>query len=176
MSFRVSLLIFWLLPFSVWAQSVKVHSEKDVKWKSYKTFTVATGDLVTVLKTEINEQKLLAEIRKTIIDAMASRGFKFQETDADLRVDFTGKVVETTNVENIGPLGQEPADQAVEMDQSRTWTQEKKQGSLAMEVVEVKSDKSLWRSSATTEFGSEDLLVVFNSAIGKSFRKFPVKR
>jgi hypothetical protein len=45
-----------------------------------------------------------------------------------------------------------------------------------MEVVEVKSDKSLWRSSATTEFGSEDLLVVFNSAIGKSFRKFPVKR
>jgi hypothetical protein len=176
MSFRVYFLIFWLLPIFVRAQSVKVHSEKDVKWKSYQTFSVATGDLVTVLKTEINEQKVLEEIRKTIIDAMSSRGYTFQENDADLRVDFTAKVVETTNVENIGPLGQEPADQAVEMDQSRTWTQEKKEGSLAMEVEDARSDKSLWRSQLTTEFGSEDLHVMFNSAVGKSFRKFPVKK
>ena len=51
MKVRSYTLLLWLMPFVVSAQSVKVFSEKDVDWKAYNSFTVAEGELVTVLKT-----------------------------------------------------------------------------------------------------------------------------
>lgn len=173
---RIYTLLMCVMSVAASAQSVKIFAEKDVDWKAYNSFSVADGELVTVLKTEVDKNGLLAEIRRTIIAELEDRGLQHNPDGGDLRVDFTGEVVETTNVEEVGPLGQAPADEAVEMDQARVWTQERKQGSLGMEVFDSKTSKSLWRSSATIEFGSEEIPVIFNAAVGRSFRKFPVRK
>lgn len=173
---RIYILLMCVMSVAASAQSVKIFEEKDVDWKSYNSFTVADGELVTVLKNDVDKKSLLAEIRQTIIAELEDRGLQHKPEGGELRVDFTGEVVETTNVEDVGPLGQTPADEAVEMDQSRVWTQERRQGSLGIEIFDGKSSKSLWRSSATIEFGSEEIPVIFNAAAGRSFRKFPARK
>jgi hypothetical protein len=175
MFIRISLVLL-ILPLWGLSQSVKYFTEKNVDWNSYRSFSVGAGELVTVLKAEVDKEKILAEIRQTITDELESRGLQHKPDGAQMTIEFTGEIVETTNVEQIGPLGQEPADEPGEMDQSKTWTQERKQGSLAIELFDAKSKKSIWRSSASMEFGGDDLAVVFNAAIGKSLRKFPLKK
>ncbi len=169
-------IILWLLPLVAFGQSVKTVGEKNVDWKSYTSFSVADGELVTVLEQEIDEEKLQSQIRETIIKELESRGLKYVEEGGDLSVDFTGELIQTTNIENVGPLGQEPADEAAQMDQSRIWTNERKQGSLAIVISDSKTSKSLWRSTASIDFAVEELPVVFNGATGKSFRKFPRRK
>jgi hypothetical protein len=172
------IIIFFLLlaPLALRAQSVKIFSEDDVNWKSYKSFTLSAGELVTVVKKEVDKEKILEGIRQTISSELTSRGLEEKSEGGDLVIDFTAELVETTNVEELGPLGQAPADQPVEMDQTRSWTQERRQGSLAMDVSDSKSGKTVWRSSVTIDFGSDELAIVFGSAIGRSLRKFPIKR
>lgn len=165
-----------LAPVVLQAQSVKIFSEDDVDWKSYETFSLSAGELVTVVKKEVDKEKILDGIRQTISSELESRGLKEKPEGGDLVIDFTGELVEMTNVEEIGPLGQAPADQPVEMDQSRSWTQERRQGSLAMEFSDPATGKTVWRSSVTIDFGSDELAIVFGSAIGRSLRKFPIKR
>jgi hypothetical protein len=172
----IQIFLLMLAPVVLQAQSVKIFSEDDVNWKSYQTFTLSAGELVTVVKKEVDKEKILDGIRQTISSELTSRGLEEKSEGGDLVIDFTAELVETTNVEEIGPLGQAPADQPVEMDQSRSWTQERRQGSLAMDVSDPKSGKTLWRSSVTIDFGSDDLGIIFGSAIGRSLRKFPIKR
>lgn len=173
MNIRLYTFLIWLISSTVSGQSVKIFEEKNVDWDSYKSFTVGEGELVTVLKTEVNKERLLGEIRETIISELKERGLEHKAEGGEVRIDFTGEVVETTNVEEAGPLGQAPADEAVEMDQSRVWTQDRKQGSLGIEIFDAKTSKSLWRSTATVEFGAEELPVIFNAAVGRSLKKFP---
>lgn len=170
---RLHTILLWLVPLAASGQSVKIFEEKNVDWKAYNSFSVAEGELVTVLKNEVDKDGLLAEIRETIITGLKERGLEHKPEGGELRIDFTGEVVETTNVEEVGPLGQTPADEAVEMEQSRVWTQNRKQGSLGMEMFDAKTSKSVWRSAATIEFGAEELPVIFNSAVGRSLKKFP---
>jgi hypothetical protein len=176
MIYRAFYCALLFMPILLQGQSVKIFAEKKVDWDSYQSFTVADGELITVLKNEVDEKKLLAEVRETIISELTDRGLKHVTEGGDLRIDFTGEVVETTNVQEIGPLGQAPADEPGEMDQSRVWTQERKEGSLGIELFDARSSKSLWRSTATIEFGAEELAVIFNAAVGRSFRKFPLKK
>jgi hypothetical protein len=172
----IQILLLMLAPFAGQAQSAKVFSEDNVNWKSYQTFSVSTGELVTVVKKEVDKEKILEGIRQTISSELTSRGLAEKPEGGDLAIDFTAELVETTNVEEIGPLGQAPADQPVEMDQSRSWTQERRQGSLAMDFSDSKTGKTIWRSSVTIDFGSDELAIVFGSAIGRSLRKFPIKK
>jgi hypothetical protein len=174
---KILLVLAILISARITAQSVKISSDENIDWKPYKTFTVAPGELVTVLKNEVDEDVILDQIRKAIISELESRGFDYvTDGNAQLVVDFTGEAVETTTVEEVGPLGQEPADEPIEMEQSQTWTQNRRQGSLAIDISDQKSNKSLWRSTITIEFSSNELAVIFNGAVGRSLRKFQGKK
>jgi hypothetical protein len=162
-----------LAPAWVFGQSVKITSEKGVKWDTYKSFSISQGDLVTVTKADVDKEPLLREIQKTIIEELTSRGLEHKAEGGALTIDFTGELVETTNVEEIGPLGQEPADEPVEMEQSRVWSQERKEGSLVIDAIDAKANKSIWRSSVSIDFAGEELPVIFNAAVGRSLKKFP---
>lgn len=155
-------------------RSVDVYSRKGTNWKSYKSFTVAPGELVAVLQKPINNARLLSDITESISGELASRGLARKDS-ADLRVAFTAEVVESLNVENVGPLGKAPADQPMEMGQSQTWTQAVRNGTLAMEIIDTKSGETVWRSSTAIEFTDDDFAVMFNAAAGRSLRKFPLK-
>jgi hypothetical protein len=173
---QILLVLAILISVRITAQSVKISSDENIDWKPYKTFTVGPGELVTVLKNEVDEDVILDQIRKTIISELESRGFEYVPDGAQLVVDFTGEAVETTTVEELGPLGQQPADEAIEMEQSQTWTQNRRQGSLAIDITDQKSNRSLWRSTITIEFSSNELAVIFNGAVGRSLRKFQGKK
>jgi hypothetical protein len=128
---------------------------------------------VTVSKEEIDKGKVLQEVQKTIIDLMENKGYTYSPGDAELMVTFTAETVESVDSGDLGPLGQQPADEPINIDQSRSWSQERKEGSLAIDITLTGSRKSVWRSNLTMDYSGNDLIVALNAAAGKSLRKLP---
>ena len=172
----ITILYLFILPAMAFCQSVKVSETKDINWDSYPTFKVAKGEIVAVMKTDIDEEQVLNNIRQTIIDQLSSRGLKLDDENGKLLVDFTGEVVEVTKTQDVGPLGQAPADDATAMDQSHTWSQERREGSLAINISDATSRKTLWQATLTVEFGAADLPIVFDAAAAKCLKKLKVHK
>jgi hypothetical protein len=158
---------------TLYAQSAKITTDKDLDWSQHTSFDVSAGDLVTVTKREIDKSKVLQEVQSTIIEQMENKGYTYSPGRAELMVTFTAEVIESVDSGDLGPLGQQPADEPINIDQSRTWSQERKEGSLAIDIALAESRKSVWRSNLAMDYSGNDLMIALNAAAGKSLRKLP---
>lgn len=149
--------------------------EERNKISKLNTFRLDTGDLVMVLRQEatFNRADILKSIHQTIREELVSRGYRFTEDSiADMSVTFVAEVIERVDVQDVGPLGQQPANTPAEMNQSQVWSRETLQGTLRVGTTDA-SGKPLWRGETTIQFGTTELIPVMTGAAARSLRKFP---
>ena len=158
----------------VYAQ-VKVETNKDVDMRTFKTFRIDNGELVSVTQQPVNEKELRETVRSAIIEELKSKGYRHVDDSASAMcsITFVAEVIEKLEQQNVGPLGQRPASTAADMDQSTIWSRETRQGSLVIEVVENARKKFLWRANSTVEFGTYALNDVMRGTVARALRKYP---
>lgn len=164
----------YLLLVDASAQKVEVTQSKNVDFRQFQTFFIKEGDLVLVMPESSDAIRLKEYINNAIREEMDEKGYSaHSDSTADLSVSYVAEIVERIEQENLGPLGETPARSGADLDQPRTWSQEIRRGSLAIEIFESKTRKSIWRSRSEINFRSADLNEVLSAAVGRSMRKFP---
>lgn len=172
----VALISMWIIT-GASAQKVEVTQSKDADFGRYGTFYVKEGDLVLVMPPGLDAGQLKKYIQLAIQEELAEKGYSaHSDSTADLSISYVAEIVERTEQENLGPLGETPARTGADLDQPRMWTQEVRRGSLVIEVFDSKTGKSVWRSRSEINFRSTELNEVLNAAVGRSLRKFPKHR
>lgn len=169
-----------LVVVSIWftmgasAQRVEVTKSKTADFGQFRTFFLKEGDLVLVMPESPDARQLKEYISNAIQEEMTEKGYSgHSDSTADLSVSYVAEIVERIEQANLGPLGEAPARSGADLDQPRTWSQEIRRGSLAIEVFDSKTGESVWRSRSEINFRSADLNEVLNAAVGRSMRKFP---
>lgn len=176
MSKPLFFIILSLLAFS-WAsaQKVEVHASKDVDLSGYRSFYTMPGEIVLVMNKEVPREELKESVRKALVGTLAEKNYQHTKdsASADLAITFVAEVVERLEQQQLGPLGQTPASSGADLNRSDTWTQEIRSGSLAIEVVDRSTGKTLWRSTTSINFRSFDLNQALQAAVARGLRKFP---
>jgi hypothetical protein len=162
---------------TAYAQNVKTTQTPGVDMNSFTTFRVDKGELVTVSDQKVDEKKFHQRIKQAIISALTEKGYQFvDDSTAQLVVNYVGEAVTKMDVENLGPLGQQPATNASQVDASRSWSHEYEEGSLAIDIQDARQKKTVWRSNGTVNTAIMEDERAINSIIYKSFKKFPFKK
>jgi len=159
------------------AQTVNTSTTKGVDLTKYETFTVAKGELMTPPDERlVSNEALFKSFRKTIVQEMELRGYKFVDSLAQLVVSYVAGAYNTTEGGAMGPLSQTPASNPSEMNQSRSWSHESRQGMLVIDIADATNKKEVWSATATlTLDAGVELTRAVDGVIYKAFKKFPNK-
>jgi hypothetical protein len=104
------------------------------------------------------------------------RGYKFvADSSAQLYISYVAGAYNLTESENMGPLGQSPAQTPADMDQSRSWSRESREGMIAIDIIDSRSKKELWQAKGNLSLDNVDLNRALDAIIYKAFKKFPNK-
>ena len=161
---------------AVAAQAVKIVADKTSDVNQFPTFSMGKGDIVLVLQRPLPDSIYRREIANRIVEEMKGRGYEFSnDTAGVLSVSFLAEVLEKQEDTQVGPLGQQPADNAGEVEQSQTWTQVLNQSSLTI-VITDPDGKKIWQSQTTSETASANISEVLLSAAARSIRKVPKRK
>jgi hypothetical protein len=159
---------------TAWAQSVETHTQNGVDLAEYKTFTVTKGEFMTPAdEKNTSEDALFATIKKSIIKELEMRGYSHVDDSAQMVVSYVAGGYNFTDGGSTGPLGQRPADNPVDMDQSRTWSRETREGMMMIEIDDAHSKKELWKANASLVLNGADLHRALDASVYKAFKKFP---
>ncbi len=177
---RIAFLILagGLIAVNLCGQSMKTHTEKDVDLTMYETFTVLKGEfMVPPDSRKVNEEALFQSVKSAVVKEMEQRGYKFTEdSTAQLRVSYVAGTYDLSNVGVTGPLGQAPASNAVDMNQSRAWTTTSREGMLVIDITDSANKKLLWKAEGNDlSIDTVDITHALDAVIYKAFRKFPNK-
>lgn len=158
------------------AQAVKIVADKASAVNQFPAFSMGKGDIVLVLQRPLPDSIYRSEIKSRIIEEMKSRGYAFSsDSVGTLNISFIAEVLEKQEDTEVGPLGQQPADNAGEVEQSQTWTQVLNQSSLTI-VITDPNGKKIWQSQTTSETASANISEVLLSAASRSIRKVPKRK
>ena len=173
----VTLLTFCLIGFSVSGQSVKTTMEKGVDMTVYETFTVLKGELMTPPDARVvSENELFQSVKAAVTKEMEIRGYKFvPDSSAQLYISYVAGAYNLTEGGNNGPLGQAPASTPADMDQSRSWSRESREGMIAIDIMDSRSKKEIWKATGSLALEGVDLKRASDAVIYKAFKKFPNK-
>lgn len=158
------------------AQTVKTYYGKDVNLKSYETFRVLMGESVTRADQKRATDKALFEaVRNAVREEMELRGYKFvDDSTAQLNVSYVAGSYDFTDAGNVGPLGQAPAADPSQLNQSRSFSNTSREGMLVLDIVDAATKKQLWKAETEDmRIDGGDLTRVLDAAIYKAFKKFP---
>jgi Domain of unknown function (DUF4136) len=164
-----------LLSLTLQAQSVKTLTTQGVDLTKYETFTVAKGDLMTPPDERmVSEEALFKSVKKTVIQELELRGYKYTDSSAQLVVSYVASAYNVTDGGAMGPLSQTPASNPSEMNQARSWSHESRQGMLVIDIADASNKKELWTATGnlTLDAGVE-LSRAVDGVIYKAFKKFP---
>lgn len=170
--------ILALTAFTSHGQSIKIHSEKGVDLTDYETFTVMKGEFMTSPDSKkISEQALFQSVKTAVRREMEDRGYKFvDDSTAQLWIGYVAGSYNLTNAGVNGPLGQTPASNAADMNQSRNWSHTSQDGMLVLDISDSANKKPLWKAECEDlSLDSGDFKRVLDAAIFKAYRKFPNK-
>jgi hypothetical protein len=161
---------------AVAAQAVKIVADKTSAVNQFPTFSMGRGDIVLVLKRALPDSIYRLELADRIVEEMKNRGYEFSGDSAGtLSISFIAEVLEKQESNQVGPLGQQPADNAGQVEQSQTWTQVLNQSSLTI-VISDPNGKKIWQSQTISETASADVGEVLLSAAARSIRKVPKRK
>lgn len=171
------LMVFCVMSFSLLGQSIKTRTEKGVDLTNYETFTVMKGEFMTPPDMQkINEERLFQSIKKSVIKELELKGYKFlEDSSAQLYVSYVAGSYNLTDAGTLGPLSQSPASNPAEMNQSRSWTRESREGMMVIDIVDSSNKKELWKASGSLSMDNVDLNRALDAVIYRSFKKFPDK-
>lgn len=163
-----------VLCFTARAQSVKTTTTKGVDLTKYETFTVVKGELMTPREERmVSDEALFKSIKKTVIQELELRGYKFVDSSAQLVVSYVAGAYNVTDGGAMGPLSQSPASNPSEMNQSRSWSHESRQGMLVIDISDP-SKKELWSATGNLILDAGvDMNRAIDGIIYKAFKKFP---
>jgi hypothetical protein len=164
------------IAFPATAQSVKTHMEKDVDLTRYETFTVIRGESVTPKDQKRGtDQALFESVRNGVRKEMEVRGYKYvEDSTAQLNVSYVAGSFDFTDAGNVGPLGQTPASDPSEMNQSRAWSNTTREGMLVLDIIDATTKRTLWKAeSDDMALDRADLSQLLDAVIYKAFKKFP---
>lgn len=159
------------------AQSIKTRTEKGVDLTRYETFTVLKGESVTPGDQKRASDKALFEtVRNGVRKEMEERGYKYLDSAAQLNVSYVAGSFDFTDAGNVGPLGQTPASDPSEMNQSRDWSTTSREGMLVLDITDAANKKEVWKAEVENiSLDHGDLTRAVDAAIYKAFKKFPSK-
>jgi Domain of unknown function (DUF4136) len=172
--FLMMLVVVFAIAPTVVAQTVETHTQKGVDLTEYKTFTVTKGEFMTPAdEKNTDEDALFATVKKSIIEELEMRGYKYAPDSGQMVVSYVAGGYNFTDGGSNGPLGQRPADNPVDMDQSRTWSRETREGMMMIQVDDARSKKELWKANARLVLNGADLHRALDASVYKAFKKFP---
>ncbi|HEX6892401.1 MAG TPA: DUF4136 domain-containing protein [Chryseolinea sp.] len=173
----VILFTFCLLVIAVAGQSIKTRMEKGVDMTAYETFTVLKGEFMTPPDSrKIDENALFSSIKAAVTKEMELRGYKFvADSSAQLWISYVAGAYNLTEGGNNGPLGQTPASTPAEMDQSRSWSRESREGMMVIDIMDSRNKKELWKATGSLALDNVDMNRALDAVIYKAFKKFPNK-
>ena len=151
--------------------------EKGVDMTKYETFTVMKGEVMTPPDArKINENDLFRSVKEAVKKEMELRGYKFvEDSTAQLYVSYVAGAYNLTEGGVTGPLGQTPAQTPADMDQSRSWSRESREGMMALDIIDSRTKKELWEATGNLPLENVDLKRALDAIIYRAFKKFPSK-
>jgi hypothetical protein len=169
---------FTVLAVGTYGQGVETKKETDVDIAAtYTTFRVDKGEVVTLSDQRIDENAFFNSIRSAVVNELSEKGYKaVQDSSAQLVISYVGEAIVRMDTENLGPLGQQPASDPSQINTSRNWSREYRQGEIVMEVQDARTKKVIWSSNGSVELSTAagDNRVL-NTFVARSFKKFPKK-
>lgn len=167
----------FLLVYSASGQSIKTRMGKGVDMTVYETFTVLKGEVMTPPDVrKVNENKLFESIKNAVTKEMELRGYKFvADSSAQLYISYVAGAYNLTEGGAIGPLGQTPAQTPADIDQSRSWSRESREGMIAIDIMDSRSKKELWNATGSLGLDNVDLDRALDAIVYRAFKKFPNK-
>lgn len=166
-----------VLSFPMLGQSVKTVTEKGVDLLKYETFNVWKGEVMTPPdERKINEQTLYKTLKTAVVKEMELRGYKLvEDSSAQLYISYVAGAYNLTDGGNMGPLGQSPASSPSDLNQSRSWSHESRQGMMVLDITESRSNKPLWKATSNISLDGVDMDRALDAVVYKAFKKFPNK-
>ncbi|HEY9046607.1 MAG TPA: DUF4136 domain-containing protein [Ohtaekwangia sp.] len=158
---------------SAQAQFKVVVEVPNVDLTTYETFTVVKGEVITPEdEQKVNEEELFQKMKNAIATELEAKGYKYvNDSTAQLIVSYVTGSFKQTNSENLGPLGSSPAATPADVDQSRSWSRDFREGILEIEVSS-RTRRELWKVSGTLTTDTSDPKII-DGSVYKALRKFP---
>jgi hypothetical protein len=168
---------FCLLVISAAGQSIKTTTTKGVDLLAYETFTVMKGEVTTPPDArKVNENTLFKSVTDAVRKEMELRGYKFvEDSTAQLYVSYVAGAYNLTEGGQTGPLGQTPAQTPADMDQSRSWSRDTREGVIVLDMTDSRNNKEVWKATGNLTLDNVDLSRALDAVVYKAFKKFPNK-
>jgi hypothetical protein len=167
-----------LLTIISYAQSVKVKTIKETDFKQFETFTINMGDFAISGEDDrkISNQEFHEKLKGFVKNDLESKGYQFTEdSTADFVIDYVASVFNLDQSENLGPLGGTPATGPGDVDQSRYWSKNYREGLLVLEIYRGNRNNLLWTSESKMDLTDINPDRALSAIVVKSFKKFPKK-
>jgi len=173
----LQLVLMFMVSIPLFGQSMDVKMEKGIDLTKYETFAVMKGEFMTPTdERKIDEQALFQSIKKAVIRELELRGYTFvDDSSAQLYVSYVAGAYDLTQGGSMGPLSQTPASTPSDMNQSRSWSRESRQGMMVVDIVEARRKKEIWTASGTITLEGGEMNRVLDAVVYKAFKKFPSK-
>ena len=158
-------------------QSIKTKTAPGIDLTTYETFTVMKGEVMTPKdQQKVNENALFKSVKEAVKKEMELRGYTFvEDSTAQLYVSYVAGAYDLTEGGTMGPLSQTPASNPSEMNQSRTWSRETREGMMVIDITDSHGKREVWSASGNITLDGADLTRPLDAAIYKAFKKFPNK-
>jgi hypothetical protein len=166
-----------LLCLPLYGQSIKTKTASGVDLTSYETFTVMKGEVMTPRdQQKIDENALFNSVEVAVRKELELRGYTFvEDSSAELYVSYVAGAYDLTEGGNMGPLSQTPASNPSEMNQSRAWSRETREGMMVVDITDSRGRNEVWSASGSLTLDGVDLTRALDAAIYRAFKKFPNK-
>lgn len=158
-----------------WSQTIKVKMRKGVDLTTYETFTVMKGEVMMPPdQRKINEGTLFESVKQSIQKEMEMRGYHYvADSSAQLYVGYVAGAYDLTQGGTLGPLSQSPASSPSEMNQSRSWSHDSREGMMVIDMSDSRTKTEVWSASGNLTLDGVDLNRALDAMIYKAFKKFP---
>lgn len=157
------------------AQNFEIAVKKGIDLKSYQTFTVVKGAVISGGDQPVDANALYNEIKPMIIRELQRRGYVYLDSAAELTATYVVETMMRTDIQRLGPLGQAPATNPAMVDQSQTWSREFRQGTLILNLVDISRKTTVWSAEGTMDISRTRGGNLLDYAVKNAFRKFPDK-
>lgn len=164
-----------LIPASLLAQKVKVSDFEKTDLRGLKTFRVVKGELtITSEELSISEDAFYGWVKEYVRNELEPKGYVFtEEAEADFTVDYVAGSYNINRNDDLGRLGETPANDPAMMDRSRYWTQSYSEGLVVLQIYKGNSRRPIWEAEGTTNLHPGQVQRALAGLVAKALRKFP---
>ncbi len=172
----LSFLVAFVVAKTSSAQNFETSTKKGVDLRSYQTFTVVKGAVITSNDQPVNADVFFSEIKPLIVRELKLKGYTYVDSAADLAATYVVETTLRTETQNFGPLGQAPTTNPAMVNQPQTWSREFRQGTLIINLDDVSRRTTVWSSEGTMDISRTRGGNLLDYVVRNAFRQFPDKK